>query len=294
MLALLGRNLTGGALAAVMIGCAQASGPVTSRIYPAPSERLSLERLPAGSRMVEVRTADGLRLQGIVAPGKTDRPLLLLLHGNGSSAATALQWLEPLVADGFGIVSAEYRGYSGNPGKPSEAGLVQDASAFLALARAEAAGRPIWLVGHSLGGGVALSLARRERLDAVITIGTFTRLRDMASGIVRGVLPNEYRNEEAVAALDEPLYIVHGLRDDIVPWRQGEALHKAAGRSKRHGASFVISSAGHQPEAADLRSVLQTILQQRTSGRWNTSLLPQSVALIPFGTSRPLEGVPAP
>ena len=262
---------------------------MSSRIYPAPTERLSLTGLPTGTRLIEVRAADGIRLQGIVAPGRADRPLLLVLHGNGSSAATALRWLAPLVANGYGIVVAEYRGYSGNAGKPSEAGLVADAAAFLALARQEAAGRELWVVGHSLGGGVALSLARREKLAAVVSIGAFTRLRDMASGLARAVVPNEYRNQESVAALDEPLYVVHGLNDATVPWQHGEALHEAAGRAKRQGASFAIRAAGHQPAAGDLLAILEVIGEHRRNGRWNVGRLPASVLLIPFGTSRPLE-----
>ena len=265
------------------------AGPVSNRIYPAPTERLSLAGLPSGTRLVEVRSADGIRLQGLVAPGRADRPLLLMLHGNGSSAATALGWLAPLVASGYGIVAAEYRGYSGNGGKPSEAGLVADAAAFLALARQEAAGRELWVIGHSLGGGVALSLARRETLTAVVTIGAFTRLRDMAPGLARALVPNEYRNPEAVVRLDEPLYVVHGLEDATVPWQHGETLHKVASRAKRQGASFAIRTAGHLPAARDLLAILEVIGEHRRSGRWNVGRLPETVLLMPFGTSRPLE-----
>jgi fermentation-respiration switch protein FrsA (DUF1100 family) len=183
--------------------------------------------------------------------------LLLLLHGNGSSAATALAWLAPLQADGFGIFSAEYRGYSGMPGKPSEAGLVADAQAFLAAARREAGSRPVWVVGHSLGGGVALALSRREKLDAVITIGTFTRLRDMAPAVARAFVPNEYRNVEAVRALSAPLFIVHGAADDVVPVTHGKVLFDSA--TDKQGGGFVLRGAGHQPAAADLRPVFAAI-----------------------------------
>lgn len=286
-------KLAATAIAAAALATPASAGPVGSRIYPAPAERLTLAGLPSGTRLVEVRAADGIRLQGLVAPGRADRPLLLVLHGNASSAASALRWLSPLVASGYGIVAAEYRGYSGNPGKPSEAGLVADAAAFLALARQEAAGREVWVLGHSLGGGVGLALSRRERLAGIVTIGAFTRLREMASGLARAVVPNDYRNEEAVAGLDEPLYVVHGLQDATVPWRHGETLHKAASQATRQGASFVIRDAGHQPSASDLLAILETIADQRRSGRWSAARLPATVSLIPFGTSRPLER-PAP
>jgi fermentation-respiration switch protein FrsA (DUF1100 family) len=244
-------------LALLVVAVPACANPVSSAIYPAPQVPLTLDGLPSGSRMVPVTTADGLKLSGILSPGGTDRPLLLVFHGNASSAATALSWLSPLQQDGFRILSAEYRGYSGNAGRPSEAGLLADARAFLAAARAEAAGQPIWVVGHSLGGGVALSLSRAEALDAVVTIGTFTRIRDMAPALARAFVPNEYRNLDAVKALEEPLFLIHGSRDDVIPVAHGKALFDAA--AGKNGGAFVIRSADHVPEAADLRLIFAAI-----------------------------------
>jgi fermentation-respiration switch protein FrsA (DUF1100 family) len=115
----------------------------------------------------------------------------------------------------------------------------------------------VWVVGHSLGGGVALALSRREKLDAIITIGTFSRLRDMAPSIARGLVPNEYRNVEAVRALSAPLFIIHGAADDVVPFTHGRALFDSA--VNKQGGAFVLRGAGHQPAAADLRPVFAAI-----------------------------------
>jgi fermentation-respiration switch protein FrsA (DUF1100 family) len=231
--------------------------PVTRAIYPAPQVPVTPEGLAADTRLVEVTTVDGLALRGWLAPGRRDRALLLVFHGNASSARTALDWLAPLRQDGFAILTASYRGYSGQPGTPGEAGLLADARAFLTAARREAAGRRVFVVGHSLGGGVALSLSRSERFDAVITIGTFTRLRDMAPALARALVPNEYRNLDSVRALNEPLFLVHGSRDAVVPVTHGKALFDAAAGKK--GAAFMIRTADHVPPAADLRPILAAV-----------------------------------
>lgn len=233
------------------------AGPVSSLIYPAPQAPITLDGLPAGSRFVDVTTSDDLKLRGIVSPGRADRPLLLVFHGNASSAQTTMAWLAPLKDDGFGILTASYRGYSGQPGRPSEAGLLADARTFLAAARAEAAGRPIWVVGHSLGGGVALALSRTERLDALVTIGTFTRLRDMAPRLGRALVPDEYRNSDALRTLDEPFYLIHGSRDDVVPANHGQALYNAA--AGKRGGAFLLRDADHVPSATDLRLIFGAI-----------------------------------
>jgi fermentation-respiration switch protein FrsA (DUF1100 family) len=264
------------------------AGAVTSRIYPAPTAPLTSQALPGTARIIEVVTGDGLRLKGAVTEGSADRPFLLVLHGNASSAAGTMTWLDPLAKAGFGILAAEYRGYSGNPGRPGEAGLVEDARAFLAEARRLAGKRQLWVVGHSLGGAVALSLSRGERLDLLVTVGTFTRLRDMAPTLARGLVPNEYDNRLAVKSLDEPWYLVHGTGDGVVPWKQGEELHKIAGSAKRPGASFVVLGGGHRPDAATLLAVLATIEADRAAGRLSAEGLPPTIKLIPFGSSAPL------
>jgi pimeloyl-ACP methyl ester carboxylesterase len=271
--------LTSFGLAAVATGAF--AGPVTDRIYPAPQTPLSLTGMPPGTELISVRSRNGIALKGLYRPatGK-DRPLLLVLHGNASSAATALHWLAPLADQGFGILSAEYRGYSGLAGTPSEAGLTDDAAAFLAEGRRLAPGRPVWIVGHSIGGAVGLSLSRGERLDQLITIGTFTRLRDMAPKMARALVPDEYRNADAVRVLDEPYALIHGLRDDIAPWRMGEELHKAAVRSKRRGMSYILTEAGHQPDAALILKVLEDI-EARSAGKAPTAL-PAAIRAVSF------------
>ena len=252
------------------------AGVLDGRIYPAPRAPLSVAGLFPGATLEEIRTADGLALKGITVAGRPGRPLLLLLHGNGSSAADMTRWFAPLVAEGYGLIAAEYRGYSGNPGRPSEEGLAADADAFLALARTRAAGRPIWVVGHSLGGGVALGLAARAPLGAVVTIGTFTRLRDAAPAIARGLMPDAYRNLDAVARLDEPWYLIHGTADDVISVTHGKALFDAGARARSRGMAYVIKGADHAPDASLLLAILEH------ARRPEAATLPAAVQTAPF------------
>ncbi|WP_374145237.1 alpha/beta hydrolase [Sphingomonas sp. 28-63-12] len=276
-------------LAGSMTGAPAVTASVRDRIYPAPSAPLSLTGLPTDATLVAVKTTDGLILTGVMRPARAGMPTVLILHGNASSASGMIQWFAPLSALGYGIVAAEYRGYSGNPGTPDEAGLIADAEAFLALARQQAGTAPVYVVGHSLGGGVAFGLARRHRLDALFTIGTFTRLRALAPRIARSFVPDSYQNEAAVATLDEPWFLIHGLRDDVVPADEAAKLHRAATLAGRDGASFALPAADHHPDGALIAAIIEAARGKLATGSYETKGLPADVSIVPFGASKPID-----
>lgn len=178
-------------------------------------------------------------------------------------------------------MAAEYRGYAGNPGRASEGGLAADADAFFARAKALAGGRRLIVMGHSLGAGVALGLARRQRLDAVVTLGAFTRLRAMAPRIARAFITDRYDNLGTVPVLDEPWFLLHGTADEVVPASEGNRLYHAAVAGKRAGGALVLEGADHHPDGALIAALLDGI-DARLAGR-PAPPLPSGVKWFPFG-----------
>lgn len=255
---------------------------IHDRIYPAPTAPIAAAPLPAGAQRVTLTTSDGLAITGAEIAPRPGKPTLLVFHGNASSAMASLDWFAPLIAAGYGVVAAEYRGYSGNPGRADEAGLGRDADAFYAEAKRLAGSGRVIVVGHSIGGGVAFGLALRQKLDALVTIGTFTGLRAMAPKIARSFIGDRYDNLAAVPKLDEPYFLIHGLADDTVPAAMGQELHKAAFLAKRDGFSAVIRDAGHHPESAVIAPIVEAIAARLDHPDAATPALPDTVKLIAF------------
>lgn len=229
-------------LVLVLGGCAEV---VRSRVFqPSP-----LAAAPAWSRQpeaVRVTTADGLTLQGLYwAPVGDHRDVVVYFHGNGGNLHRDGAYAEPLARDGRGLLMTSYRGYSGNPGRPTEAGLSLDADAFVAEARRRLPpGGRLYVFGHSLGGAVALGVASRTPVSGVATLGTFARISDMAPWFARGAMPDRFDNLDALARVRAPITIFHGTADPVVPYAAAQRLKAAAGV---RAALVPLEGADHRP-----------------------------------------------
>jgi fermentation-respiration switch protein FrsA (DUF1100 family) len=146
------------------------------------------------------------------------------------------------------VVLAEYRGYGGNPGRPSEAALQRDGVALLdALRLRDVPPARIVVYGESLGSGVALHLASAERFAAVVIEGGFSSLSEVAQHHypwlpVRPFILDRFDNLARIGAVDAPILILHGLDDEVVPVRLARRLYDAAPEPK---ALALLPGVGH-------------------------------------------------
>jgi fermentation-respiration switch protein FrsA (DUF1100 family) len=215
-----------------MLTLASCTSTVRSRIYlpePMPAEVSWSGRAPDE---VTALTTDGLTLRGYYWPPQSaGGDLILFFHGQSGNRYTAARRAAPLAAGG-GLLVASYRGYGDNPGEPHEAGLYADARAFLALARKLAPNSRVYLFGFSLGAAPALHVAAEEEVAGVVILGAFAALRDVAPPMARGVLPDRYDNRAAIARVAEPILLLHGTADEVVPTAQAKELQAAAPRMR--------------------------------------------------------------
>ena len=124
---------------------------------------------------VELQTADGLNLVAWYVHAKEKQATLIYFHGNGGNIAMREYSAKPYLNRGMGVLLVEYRGYGGNPGKPSEDGLYHDAeAAYQFLLQQNVAPECLIVFGESLGSGVAVELARRHTVGGVILQASFT------------------------------------------------------------------------------------------------------------------------
>jgi len=192
------------------------------------------ESLP-GIDPVTVPAHDGLRLQHWYRPpGPGTGAVVVAFHGNAGTAADRADKLRPLAAAGFGLLLVEYRGYAGNPGAPDEDSLIADGVAAVDWALNQGiASERIVIYGESLGTGVAVAVATRRRVGAVVLEAPFTSLAAVAQRHywylpVYPLLRDRFDSRRRIKDIGAPLLVLHGVRDPVVPLALGRRLFAAA------------------------------------------------------------------
>jgi hypothetical protein len=210
--------------------------------FPWPGRVPAAASLLAGVQEVVLETEDGLRLDGwfLPAPGGGRGPAVLVCNGNAGNRALRAPLAAALSRAGLSVLLFDYRGYAGNPGRPSEDGLAADARAAQAwlAARPEVDPGRIAYLGESLGAAVALRLAVERPPAALVLRSPFTSLADVGRLRypwlpVELLLNDRYASAARVGRLTAPLLVVAGERDGIVPAALSRRLYDAASVPKR-------------------------------------------------------------
>lgn len=221
--------------------------------FPSPGPVPPAAMFLHGFQDVVVDTSDGLRLGAWYGParrmgpdlpgadrGSSRAPGVVVFSGNGGDRAGRAPLAAALHEAGLAVLLLDYRGYGGNPGRPSEDGLAEDARAALdwLAARPDVdAGRLVYF-GESLGAAVALGLAVQTPPAALVLRSPFTSLADVGRLHypwlpVGRLLLDRYPSSERITRLAAPLLVIAGTGDAVVPAELSRRLYDAAPQPKR-------------------------------------------------------------
>ena len=194
---------------------------------------------------------DGVRIHAFYLPPPGEpRWTVLFAHGNGGNLSHRLDRALFLQSKlGAAVLLFDYRGYGRSEGSPDEEGTYRDARAahrWLVEQKRVPLDRLV-IFGESLGSAVALDLALVRPSRALVLESPFASVPAMARAVYP-FLPlwpfvrTRYDNEAKAPRLTVPLLVLHGDRDEVVPFAQGRRVFEAAPGPKRF---FAIPGAGH-------------------------------------------------
>jgi uncharacterized protein len=207
--------------------------------------------------------SDGVRLYGWLVPAPDTRFTLVWFHGNAGNISHRVDNIKylhrslsrPLLPN---IFIFDYRGYGKSSGRLSdlsEEATYHDADGALTYLRGrqDLAHTKLVYFGRSLGAGIAVEMARRQAPAGLILETPFTSIPDMARVLlpffpIGGLLRTKYDSLGKMQGIRVPLLVLHGDRDDVVPYELGRRLFEAANppktfytiRGARHNDTYIV------------------------------------------------------
>lgn len=167
-----------------------------------------------------------------------DAPTVLYLHGARRNLNGSQYRIERLAGLGMNVLAIDYRGFGRSTSLlPSEDTALQDARAALdELVRRQPDPRRRFVYGYSLGGALAIALAaERDGLAGVIVESSFTSITDLVRSTRWGWLPfvsaavtQEFDSRSRIGRVNEPLLLLHGTADGVIPHTMADELLAAA------------------------------------------------------------------
>ena len=165
-----------------------------------------------------------------VSPRQPAEGSVLITYGNASCAASSARYADTIQsAAAFDVFILEYPGYADRAGSPSQSSLFRAADeAFQMLAT----NGPVYLVGESLGTGVAAYLAgtHPDQVAGVVLISPYNRLTSVAQ-FHMPVLPvglllvDRFPSEDYLRSYRGPVGMVVDGLDQVVPEKFGRRLY---------------------------------------------------------------------
>ena len=173
-----------------------------------------------------------------LSPRQPAQGSVLILYGNGSCTINCAAYVNDLQAVApLDVYILEYPGYADRPGVPNQVTLSLAADNALGMIPTN---QPVYLVGESLGSGVAAHLAATfpNRVAGLLLLSPFNRLTDVAQYHmpvfpVHLILVDRFPSEDDLQRYHGPVGVMLDGRDQVVPSKYGQRLYDSYAGPKR-------------------------------------------------------------
>ena len=175
--------------------------------------------------------ADNTSIMTWYFDGDYNKPAILFLHGNAGQIATFAPYIEPIAQSGYSVLLMEYRGFGNTKGTISQKNVVHDAILAFDWLKKKGHDR-IVVYGYSFGAAFSCALSSERNLDGLILVAPFSSLRKLVSEkpvpFAELVLKDDYLSVEYLKKYKNPLLLIHGKKDALIPYHHTKILFDAA------------------------------------------------------------------
>lgn len=178
---------------------------------------------------------DGAELNALLFRQPASRGLVFYLHGNAGNLVSWTRNIAFYRQLGFDLFMLDYRGFGKSSGRiASEAQLHADVRAAWARVAPAYAGKPVVILGRSLGSGLATRLAADVTPALLVLVTPYTSVERLATEqfplVPAALLKYPLRTDELIGEVKSPILIAHGDADELIPFDHARQLAAASGK----------------------------------------------------------------
>ncbi|TDP02526.1 alpha/beta hydrolase [Flavobacterium sp. 245] len=214
---------------------------------------------------LNVKSFDGVNLNGLLFKAENSKGLVFYLHGNAGTLETWGKIAKTYTNLGYDIFILDYRSFGKSEGEiENEEQLNKDVAAVYKKLAERYPENKIIIAGYSIGSGLAAILASENKPKALILQSPYFSFTELSRTRVR-FFPDfmkkfHLETYQYLPKLKAPIYIFHGLDDQLIPVQNSVRLSKILD-SKGH--LYLLKGQGHigMNENESFQEQLKVILQ---------------------------------
>ena len=186
-------------------------------------------RLCQNCSILEVRTDDGIELEGAIYEPIDPKSTLLLFVGRSHDAVALMNRLGQLYSKSR-VITFNYRGYGKSGGVSNEKNILQDGLSIAKLVQKNYGG--FYLLGYSLGSSVAAYVASHHPTKALFLIGAFDSIGQLLKqkyskiSYMAKLLRYKFKTISYMENVDAATYLFVSRNDELIPLRNSRNLKK--------------------------------------------------------------------
>ncbi|MFC2103919.1 alpha/beta hydrolase [Bacteroidota bacterium] len=170
---------------------------------------------------INVKTIDGISLNGLLFKSDSSKGLIFYLHGNAGSLSSWGEVARTYTDLNYDVFILDYRGYGKSEGKiRGQRQFFRDMQTVYDELKKKYNEDSIIVLGYSIGTGLASKIASTNNPKLLILQAPFYNLTDMMRHtlpiIPTFILKYKFKTNEFIKNCKMPIVIFHGNQDEVI------------------------------------------------------------------------------
>ena len=207
---------------------------------------------------VYLTTPENTQINALWFKQNHPKGVILYFHGRSRNLNHWSERAYPFIEKGYDVLMIDYRGFGKSSAGFKESWFLEDGETAYTFLLNHYPEKNIIVYGHSMGTSIATWVASINHPKMLILEAPFYNMIEAASYakpfipefIIRWILKYHLRTDQWIANVTCPIYIFHGVPDDIVPCSHSQKLFDKI-RNSNQNEMITLPNAGHSNIPSD-------------------------------------------